>query len=190
MYHLIEDTKHDLALSAEEIQSSIVKLGARIDKQFKSLGEFMSKEFAWFKILIKYKDAIENLNYFHSISGQESSTLQTNLNIVNLTSLAQRTRFSLNEEKDVARFLLSPTGIQKWLYQINFLITGRRGSEFNSHAPIIFWVMEKYKKELCTQHYKDHITRSYRQLMLLQLQGYILWSKAYSIADRDSRVYI
>ena len=30
------------------------------------------------------------------------------------------------------------------------------------------------------------MTQTYRQMMLLQLQGYILWSNAYGIVNRDS----
>ena len=190
MHHLIEDTQLYLTTSTENIQNSIVKLGERIDKQFKSLGEFMSNKFDWFAVLLKYKEAIENLNYFHSISSKKISNLAQKdiFNVYNFSSVIQGSKFSLNEEKDIARFLLSPAGIQKWLYQVNFLVVGRRDSQFNSHKPIITMVMEKYKNSICSQAYKDEITRSFRQLMLLQLQGYMLWSKAYSIVGRDSKV--
>ena len=188
MYHLLEDTRFYLTASTENIQNTIAKLGATIDKQFKSLGEFMSKKFDWFAVLLKYKDAIENLNYFHSISSQKVSKFQENLNLSKITSGAEGSGFSLNEEKDIATFLLSPAGIQKWLYQINFLIVGRRDSQFNSHKPIIAMVMDKYKNNLCSKGYKDEITRTYRQLMLLQLQGYFLWSRTYSIVNRDIKV--
>ena len=188
--HSIEDTQLNLKMSTEDIKNSIIKLGAKIDKQFKSLGEFMSRKFDWFYVLQKYKDAIENLNYFHSISSEKlvDSTKDKNIDFSKLPSNTKRGRFAMYEDKDIAKFLLSPTGIQKWLYQINFLIVGRRDSEFNSHKPLLFMVMEKYKDRLCLQGYKEEITRTYRQLMLLQLQGYMLWSNAYSIVNRDSSV--
>ena len=188
--HSIEDTQLNFKISTENIQNSIIALGDRIDKQFKSLGEFMSKKFDWYHVLEKYKDAIANLDYFHSISSEKITRLSknTNLNIANLTSKVNRNRFAMNEDKDIARFLLSPTGIQKWLYQINFLIVGRRDSQLNSHKPLIFLVMDKYVDRLCMPSYKADITRTYRQLMLLQLRGYMLWSNAYSIVNRDASV--
>ena len=188
--HSIEDTQLNFKISTENIQNSIIALGDRIDKQFKSLGEFMSKNFDWYHVLEKYKDAIANLDYFHSISSEKITRLSenTNLDIANLTSKVNRNRFAMNEDKDIARFLLSPTGIQKWLYQINFLIMGRRDSQLNSHKPLIFLVMDKYGDRLCMPSYKADITRTYRQLMLLQLRGYMLWSNAYSIVNRDASV--
>ena len=184
--HSIEDTQLYLKTSTENIQKSITKLGERINEQFKSLGEFMSKKFDWFSVLFKYKEAIENLNFFYSIAGENISNFQQNNSLLTLRKKKINDQFAIAEEKDNARFLLSPTGIRKWLYQINFLIVGRRDSQFNSHKPLLFMVMEKYKSRICSLDYKKEITRTYRQLMLLQLQGYMLWSNAYSTVNRDS----
>ena len=63
---------------------------------------------------------------------------------------------------------------------------GRRDNEFSSHKSILFMVMDKYKSRLCYPDYKAEIDRTYRQLMLLQLRGYILWTQAYSILNLDS----
>ena len=98
------------------------------------------------------------------------------------------TQFSIQKESDIVNFLLAPTGIQKWLYQFNFVVVGRKDSEFNSHESLLFILMEKYKTRVCYQDYKEKLTRTYRQLMLLQLQGYMFWSKAYSFTNRDSSV--
>ena len=193
--HAIEDTQLLLKTSTENIQMSITKLGERIDEQFKTLGEFMSSKFEWFATLSKYKEAIENLNYFHNISSKKLSDFQENatfadfksknLSAVDLNFDAKGNPNSEAEDKDIATFLLSPTGIRKWLYQINFLIVGRRDSQFNAHKALLFMVMDKHKNRLCSRSYKEDVTRTYRQLMLLQLQGYMLWSNAYSIMNRD-----
>ena len=193
--HAIEDTQLLLKTSTENIQMSISKLGERIDEQFKNLGEFMSSKFEWFATLSKYKEAIENLNYFHNISSKKISDFHANSTFAyfksrNLSAadIKFNTKGSPNsetEDKEIATFLLSPTGIRKWLYQINFLIVGRRDSQFNAHKSLLFMVMDKYKNRLCSRSYQEDVTRTYRQLMLLQLQGYMLWSNAYSIMDRD-----
>ena len=186
--HSMEDTQLYLKTSTENIQKSITKLGERINEQFKNLGEFMSNKFDWFSVLLKYKEAIENLNFFYSIAGENIVNFEPNGSLPATTSRKKRLndQFTIAEEKDNARFLLSPTGIRKWLYQINFLIVGRRDSQFNSHKPLLFMVMERYKSRICSLDYKKEITRTYRQLMLLQLQGYMLWSYAYSTVNRDS----
>ena len=149
----------------------------------------MSRKFEWFATLSKYKEAIENLNFFHSISSTNiSSTTASDSKSINISNSHFKTEGYPNsaaEDKDIATFLLSPTGIRKWLYQINFLIVGRRDSEFNSHKALLLMVIDKHKNRLCSKSYKEDVTRTYRQLMLLQLQGYMLWSNAYIIVNRD-----
>ena len=54
---------------------------------------------------------------------------------------------------------------------MNFLIVGRRDSQFNGHKPLLFIVMDRHMDRICLTDYKEVITRTYRQLMLLQLQG-------------------
>ena len=186
--HSIQDSQLYLKTSTENIQKTIMKLGERIDEQFKNLGEFMSNKFKWYDTLSKYKDAIENLNYFHSISSTKITQFHQNTSIAKLKDSSLNTKFLMAEDKEIARFLLSPTGIRKWLYQINFLIVGRRDSQFNSHKALVFMVMDKHKHLLCSRTYQIEITRTYRQLMLMQLQGYMLWSNAYSIVNRDSSI--
>ena len=184
--HSIEDTQLQIKTSFDNIQKSIAELGDRIDEQFKNLGEFMSKKFEWFNVLLKYREAIENLNYFHSISSEKISNFQPNISVSSVSSTGERNKFIKAADQQIANFLLSPTGIQKWMYQINFLIVGRNDSQFNAHKPLLYMVMDTNKKRFCSSDYKKEITRTYRQLMLLQLQGYMLWSNAYSINDLDS----
>ena len=82
----IEDTQLYFKTSTENIQETITKLGERIDEQFKSLGESMSNKFELFCTLSKYKEAIENLNYFHSISTKKISSFYKNISIATVTS--------------------------------------------------------------------------------------------------------
>ena len=174
-----------LKASTHNIQDSIVKLGNKIERSIKNLGEFMSNKLDWFSLLLKYKDAIDNLNYFHSLSNEGFIRTLQNVS-TNQTGNAVKDRLSDMEQRDIALYLLTPTGIHKWLYQLNFLIVGRQDSQLNSHKPLLLIVMEKYKDRICNPDYKNEITRTFRQLMLLQLQGYVLWSNAYDAVNRDS----
>ena len=188
--HTLEDVQMSLLSSSDDIQNSIIELGNKIDEKFKSLGEFMLSTFGWFAVLLKYNDVVDNLIYFHSISRSKIDHFPeiNNFSIASITRNSTNDRFSVLEERDIVNFLLSPTGIQKWLYQFNFVIVGRRESEFNSHKSLLFMLMDQYKGRVCYEDYKDTLTKTYRQLMLLQLQGYMLWSKAYSASNRDSTV--
>ena len=173
----IEDTRLYLKSSTENIQDSITKLGIRIEEKIKSLGDFMSEKLDWYTLLLKYKNAIENLHYFHDISNEEfgrSEHSNGTITTAQQTRNVRKDRFKFFQDTDIANYLLSPTGIQKWLYQLNFLIVGRRDSHLNSHKPLILMVMEKFKDKICSTQYKNEITRTYRQLMLLQLQGYTI----------------
>ena len=188
--HTLEDVQMSLLTSSDAIQNSIIELGNKIDEKFKSLGEFMLSTFGWFAVLLKYNDVVDNLNYFHSISKSKIYHFPEvkNFSIASVTRNSTKDRFSVLDEKDIVNFLLTPTGIQKWLYQFNFVIVGRRESEFNSHKSLLFMLMDQYKSRVCYEDYRDKLTKTYRQLMLLQLQGFMLWSKAYSASNRDSSV--
>ena len=189
--HTLENVHMSLLASSDDIQDSITELENKIDEKFKHLGEFMMSTFGWFAVLLKYNDAVDNLNYFHSISSSKIYHFPDakNVNITILTTNSTMDdRFSLIAEEDIVKFLLAPTGIQKWLYQFNFIVVGREDSEFNSHKSLLFMLMERYKNRICYQDYKEKLTKTYRQIMLLQLQGYMLWSKAYSFTNRDSSV--
>ena len=144
--------------------------------------------------MVNYQTAIESVRYFSKLSNKKDDSrvlyLQQNSNITFKTPKVYTyvDELAIKEEKNIAEFLLNPSGVQKWMDQINYLIIGRGDSQFNSHKSLIFMAMDKYKNHLCSQNYKDAIKRVYRQLMHLQFEGYLLWSKAQGIVHWDSSV--
>ena len=187
--HTLQDVHMSLKASSENIKGSIAYLEAKVDDTLTSMGEFMSEKFKWFNIQMRYIDAIESVPYFHKIFGTNNThqvSECSNNTFNNIITNVSMDESSSIEERQISEFLLNPTGIQLWMYQINYLIVGRRDSQFNSHESLVFMVMDKYKDLLCTQDYKDAVTRMYRQLMLLQFRGFMLWSKAYTTASMDS----
>ena len=181
----LEDAQLSLTASLENIHNSVMNLGVKIDEKFQSLGDIMADKLDLISLMLKYKNAIEYVQYFHSIANMDESNLNRTFNIsfINLTTSSANNLFAM---KDIAKFLLNPAGIKKWLYQINYLILGRKGNELSFHEPLIYLVMDKYKDRLCFQDYKDELTRTYQQLMLLQYKGYALWGRALSTLNRDS----
>ena len=178
----LEDTQLYVMVSLGNIETSISRLGSKIDEKFKTLGELMSQKFAWFSVLLKYKESIENLKYYQTLSQSHANDMDTRN-----TPADEYVTYAM-EEKEIARYLLSPNGIRKWLYQLNFLIIGRRGDVLNSHSPVVFMVMDRYKSRLCYPDYRAEIDRTLQQLMLLQFQGFAMWTWAYSILNLDSKV--
>ena len=182
--HTIEDVQMSLAASLENIQESITYLESIITTQLRNLGLFVSNRFELLDVMLKYENALESVHYYHVISNTKDESLildlprDGNSTFKAPISYSHDNIFARKEEKDMYTYLLNPTGIQKWMYQINNMIIGRRDNQFNSHKSIIFLIMDKYKDSLCSENYKDAITRTYRHLMLLQLRGYLLWGKA------------
>ena len=178
----LEDTQLYVMVSLGSIETSISRLGSKIEEKFKNLGELMSQKFAWFSVLLKYKESIENLKYYQTLSHSHANDVGTRY-----LPTDEYVTYAM-EEKEIARYLLSPYGIRKWLYQLNFLIIGRRGDVLNSHSPVVFMVMDRYKSRLCYPDYKAEIDRTLQQLMLLQFQGFAMWTWAYSLLNLDSKV--
>ena len=188
--HGLEDAHMSLTAASDNIQESINNLEATINDKFRSMGELVSNKFEEIEIIIRYQNAIEDVQYFSKLANPEYFYLQhqTSIDLKNLSTYPAFKRYSSLSSKDIANFLLHPTGIKWWLHQLNYLIVGRKDIEFTSHKPLIFLVMDRLKDRLCFQDYKDEVTRTFRQLMLLQYKGFILWGKAHSSVYTDSYV--
>ena len=186
MQRILEDIQLYVTVSLTNVEKSIARIEASIDEECKILGEFLTEKFKWNSIRSKYKESIENLKYFQTLYERTISEAH----IPGLTGIlptnAPEACINFNEEKEIASYLMSPIGIQKWLYQLDFLITGRKDDVLHSHESVLFMVMDRIKHLICFPDYKLEIERAYQQLMLLQLQGYTMWTWAYSLLNLDS----
>ena len=178
----LEDTQMFVMASLGNIENSISRIGSQIVEKVKHLGELMSAKFEWHSLMTRYRQSIEDLKYFQTLSNR--TTYDVSTNVINFDEYATNSL----EEREIARHLLSPNGIRKWLYQLNFLIIGRRGDILDQHQPVVFMVMNRYKSRLCYPDYKAEIDRTLQQLMLVQFQGYATWIWAYSVLNLDSKV--
>ena len=180
--HTLEDTRKFITVSLGNIETTISQIGSQIEERFKYLGELMSAKFEWFSLMTRYRQSIEDLKYFRILENRTSIDLETTF--IGFDEYETNTV----EEKEIAKHLLGPNGIRKWLYQLNFLIIGRRGDILDAHQPVVFMVMDRYKRRLCYHDYKAEVDRALQQLMLVQFQGYATWIWAYSVLDLDSTV--
>ena len=186
MQRTLEDIQLYVTVSLSNVEKSIARIEANIDKEFKILGEFLTEKFKWNSIRSKYKESIENLKYFQTLYERTIKEAHTHVSTGIFPTNAREACINFNEEKEIASYLMSPIGIQKWLYQLDFLITGRNDDVLDSHESVIFMLMDRMKHLLCFPDYKLEIERSYQQLMLLQLHGYTMWTWAYSLLNLDS----
>ena len=178
----LQDIQLYVKVSLENIDKAVSRIEASIDNELKVLGEYFKETFTMMSIRIKYKESIENLKYFQTLSNRTSNEMGTNDTAFTKTELET----SIKEEKEIASYLLSPIGIQKWLYQLDFLIRGNNDDILSPHQSVLFMVMDRFKHLLCFQNYKMEVDRAFQQLMLLQLQGYTMWAWAYRLLNMDS----
>ena len=178
----LDDTQMFVTVSLGNIENSISRLGSQIVEKVKHLGELMSAKFEWHSLMTRYRQSIEDLKYFQTLSNR--TTLDIDTKFIDFNEYATSTL----EERQIANHLLGPNGIRKWLYQLNFLIIGRSGDVLDSHQPVVFLVMDRYKSRLCYPDYKAEIDRTLQQLMLLQFQGFATWIWAHSVLNLDSKV--
>ena len=129
--HGLEDAHMSLTTSSNNIQSSISNLETTVYEKFRSMGDLISRKFDLLNIYIKYQNAIESVQYFSSVTNTEGFNLgyHTDVTFNNVSTNTAYNKFSSVPQKEIELYLLNPSGIKKWLYEINYLIVGKRDSE-------------------------------------------------------------
>ena len=91
------------------------------------------------------------------------------------------------QSRKIASEILASNGIEKWLYEINFLFLGRSGLPLVSHQPLISHLIEKYRNQPCDKRYKSATNGTWKELVLLQQIGFMVWSQALEYAGRRTQ---
>ena len=174
--------------SAQNIQQALYKLENTIAKEMKNIGTSMKQQFEWFGTLMQYGDTISNLQYFTRIFKEDLSEELRNEDKERDIQLSQNsiTIGRTTEREELARFLIKPNAIRKWLYDIHYLLIGRESDSLHSHKSLLFMLMDRNKDQMCNSNYKTQLDKSYRQIMMLQLQGYLIWAQALSSLHLDT----
>ena len=175
----LEDTKMSLAISFTNLENLITRVEGKINDRINDIEYVMNNKFDWFSVVLRYRSSIKKLKYLLRISN-------LTMTLANSEETYSTEYAFANENKEKVNYILSPTGIQKLLYHINFLISGRSEDVLNSHQPIVFMVMDRLKDRICHADYKAEIDQVRQQLNLLQLQGFLMWIQALHRVGRDS----
>ena len=166
--------------SVQDIQQALYKLEKTMSEKIKFIGSSIRKQFQWFGTLLKYGSAISNLQYFTKIF-KDDLTEEIRSSLTRDEEYRRAT-----ERTELSRFIIKPNGIRKWLYDIHYLLIGRENDSLHPHKSLLFMLMDRNKDQICSPTYKAELDKSYREILLLQLQGYILWVQALSTLHLDT----
>ena len=156
----IQDLREYLGISIGKVQSTFKRLEATFTKAFYDLDHRLTTQFKLSNLISVYNAAISNIQYY-------SDQFQ---------NLKERT-----DEKTIATHVLKTGAISKWLFEVNYLFLGRTTAPLLNHQPLLIILMEKHKSLACTSEYKAAIDNIWRQLVLLQQMGFVVWAQALQI---------
>ena len=156
----IADLREYLGIGIGSVQATISQLEKTLTNAFTELTNKIDNQFQWSNLIAHYGAPVKNIKYYS----------------YRFEFLPEQYPGRMKEEGEkLATAVLKAEGIQKWLYELNFLFLGRRGTPIVSHAPMLFAFMEKYQSLACTQPYKAAVDNTWQQLVLLQQIGYMVW---------------
>ena len=171
----IENLREFVGVSLGKLQTAVSKLEATFQKALNQLAQKLKQEFKWSNLITHYSNSIRKINYYSYLFEK-------------LPKLHAKIRD--REGRRLASALLKSDGVQKWLYELNFLFLGRSGTPLISHQPLMILFMDKYKGKSCSKRYKSAVNNSWKQLVLLQQVGYMLWSQALEYSGKDTSAVV
>ena len=178
IYFELHDVRNYIGSSLGNIQNAITRLGESSAKSFLELHEDLSQQFQWIGLVTAYGDQIQTLHYYIKLF-EDIGNIKCNEMSTELLALAEAV---LGDQ----RF----NGIRRCLHDINNLINGTNGFTLTPQEPLLLSYMEHFKSRACSQDYKNAIDNVWRQLMLLQHRGYMVWIQALHILKEPTEFAI
>ncbi|XP_065069406.1 uncharacterized protein LOC135694543 [Rhopilema esculentum] len=178
VYFDIKDLRRFVGINFVNIQKGISNLEASIQRKFNSLSIGIGNQFKWANFITQYKDSIHTIEYFSHrfeqlpVEHKDEKSLQ----------VAGKTL--ANEVLHVSR------GIRKPLFLLNQMLVGKLNKPLLRHKPLLLAFMETKNKagEPCTSAYKRRVDNYWRQLILLQQIGYMVWAQALEFVGRKTNI--
>lgn len=164
------DMKDFIGASLGRLHDSIAALDAKLQKQFENINHKITHEFRWANLITRYSGRLSDLkHYLHLFQNLKSS---------NVNYETKKIKF--------AKAVLHHERIPRWVLDLNYLIVGRSDGLILNHKPLLFIMMEMHKRAACSVRYKNALDNSWRQLIILQNQAYLMWAQAKSIMNQPS----
>ena len=179
VYFDIKDLRRFVGVSFANLQKSISNLESTMQRKVNQLSGEMKDNFKWAKFTTMYRTAIQTIEYY---SHRFERLPKEHMDEETLERYGRRLSTSVLNDHH---------GIRKALYQLNNLLVGKADKPLLQHKPILLAFMESRSKaaEPCTLSYKNRVDNYWRQLLLLQQIGYMVWVQALEFANRKS-IYV
>ena len=124
----IQDLRQFVGISFGEVRSAISELEAVFKKAFNDLGRQLSHQFQWSNLITHYSEAIRHIEFY----------------AYRFEELPKRYPNSIEEEgKKLAKAVLAADGVEKWLYELNYLFLGRSGNPLVTHKSLMITFMTR-----------------------------------------------
>ena len=172
----IKDLRQFIGVNFANMQRSISNLESSMQRKFNQLSNEIKDQFKWANFINIYKDAIQTIEYYsHRFERLPEEH-------------KDKTELEKYGKTLATTVLHDQYGIRKALYQLNNLLVGKVNKPLLQHKPILLAYMEsKFKAgEPCTLSYRQRVDNYWRQLLLFQQIGYMVWAQALEFADRNS----
>ena len=159
----LKDLSGFLGTSLGNIEAAVDHLESSVDRAFLQLRISFPKQFRWRGLITGYGEHVKNLQKFIELleAGRYPDGTTDNDKVLH----------------DLAEAVLGAQryhGIRKWLHDINKMINGTTGLTITTEEPFLISFMNQFKNRSCTEEYKNAIDNVWRQLMILQLRGYVV----------------
>ena len=178
VYFDIKDLRRFVGVSFANLQRSISNLESSMQRKFNQLSNTVKDQFKWANFIAMYRVAIQTIEYY---SYRFERLPKEHKDKKKLQKFGRKLSTSVLNDHH---------GIRKALYQLNNLLVGKVNKPLLQHKPILLAYMESRSKagEPCTLSYKKRVDNYWRQLLLLQQIGYMVWAQALEFTNRKSSV--
>ena len=170
----IKDLRSYIGTSLGNVRKAINKVATVIGKAFVQLQDIQSQEFRLLGVVSTYGEQIASLQYYIGLFDD----------VMRCTAADDDPGL-----RDLAEAVLGAqhyNGIRRWLHDFNNLINGTSGFTLTPVEPLLITYMDRFKSYACAQKYKDAIDNVWRELILLQQRGYMIWIQALHILNEPT----
>eukprot|EP00112_Aurelia_sp_Birch-Aquarium-sp1_P018195 Seg4309.1 transcript_id=Seg4309.1/GoldUCD/mRNA.D3Y31 product="Complement component C9" protein_id=Seg4309.1/GoldUCD/D3Y31 len=167
----IKNLREFVGVSLVRLQWAISSLDASFEKKLSQL----SRKVEWASLVTQYSVTIKGIKYFaHAFEL---------LNHYNKTTA----EFQKRRQKLAHAVLNDRAGIQRYLFDLNTMLIGVKGSLLG-HKPFLLIFMESKAGKPCTPAYKKAVDNCWKQLALLQQVGYFVWTQALGLTGKATNI--
>ena len=169
----IKDLRQYIGTSLSRVQVAISIIESTVQTKFNALSALITNQFTWANFVTQYRSSIQKIEYFANLFEL-------------LKSIKDKKKLKIEGKKNAKAALDLIHGIRPPLFQLNKMLAGR--TNIFQHKPILIAFMETKAGEPCVPKYKRAVNNYWRQLVMLQLLGYSVWSQALEFADKPTDI--